>query len=444
MAPRKRSAPRDDDGVDTDSRQNSPPPKAKKPSVASNAQAIASLSHKMSGVDSQLATMNTLLTQMVSATSQQASPVHPVNQYSENVTAAPAGPPLTTAAAQLDIASQLPALANNMAFGPAATGLTSQAPLQGTTALSAASTALDPRLAPGVYGTTAYTQSPRTRHHTAGPALAQPTAAALPFSTWPVQQSSAPTPGTPLNPAIQTQQSHAYPWDHPTTVQDMAADTLLTRRVAEALQAVATPFVAGQGKDAQFPHLFVTRGPKKSKTNMGEPSMPEFLWGFIQIVKGKGNASPDVPYMMAHLEQLTEDAKSYDWKCVRAWSEEVLSKVAKGQLVWSDTYRIDRLQTELSHKTPLTNSTVASPSVKKGDVYEMAEDIRSAKPGPPCKFYQSATCSHSNDHVQNGYRQLQVCSFCLTNKCQFQPHSLKDCKSKKFEKPKKGDSGFGN
>ena len=50
--------------MDNEGRPVSPPPKVKKPTVAENAQAIASLAEKINGVDTQLATMNSFLAQL--------------------------------------------------------------------------------------------------------------------------------------------------------------------------------------------------------------------------------------------------------------------------------------------------------------------------------------------------------------------------------------------
>ena len=237
------------------------------------------------------------------------------------------------------------------------------------------------------------------------------------------------------------------PWDHPTTLQDLEADPTLTRRMAEALSAVAIPFTGIPGKHAQFPHHLVTRGPKKAKTNLGELSMAEYTWGFLQIIKTKDFADESVPFMNAHLERVLEDAMMYEWADVRKWSEEVCTRIAKATLQWADTYIIDRLQTQLSHKNMLGQSHSSGGATPgRPEAYEMSEAVRQAKPGPPCKFFQTGACTHTNDHVQKGYRQLHVCSYCLANKCLLQPHSSKDCKTKRFNSQKKGqsESGFGS
>ena len=98
----------------------------------------------------------------------------------------------------------------------------------------------------------------------------------------------------------------------------METDEDLTRRVAVALQA-AMPFSTVNGKHAQFPHHLITRGPKKAKTNLGELSLSEYIWGFMQIVKGKSPADEAVPLMSNHMEKIMEDAMTYEWEGSNNW-----------------------------------------------------------------------------------------------------------------------------
>ena len=194
---------------------------------------------------------------------------------------------------------------------------------------------------------------------------------------------------------------------------------------------------------AQFPYQLVTRGEKRVKTTMGDLTLSEYLWAFIQMIKSKGQSDPDVPFMNMHLERIIEDTKKYEWGSVRMWSEEICTRVADGRVAWSNTYEIDRLQGELAHKTLLAT---AKTGAKEGGGYELSEELRKAKPAPPCKAYQHGSCTSDGDHVQNGYRHIHVCSHCFTNKCSFIPHPFKECKSKSYFTHKKSaqESGFDN
>ena len=175
--------------------------------------------------------------------------------------------------------------------------------------------------------------------------------------------------------------------------------------------------------------------------------MAEYTWGFLQLIKVKEFSDDSIPHMNTHLERVLEGAMMYEWSDLQKWSEEVCTRVSKGTLRWADTYIIDRLQTQLSHKNVLVQAQSSGGATSpRMDSYEMSDLVSQAKPGPPCKCFQAGTCTHTNDHVQKGYRQLHVCSYCLANKCLLQPHSTKECKTKKFNSQKKAqlELGFGN
>ena len=281
----------------------------------------------------------------------------------------------------------------------------------------------------------------RGRHHTSGQPYATPLGW-LGHSTLPPR--SPLLAGQQRVDYLAAQQQPAHPWDHPATLQDLGSNPL-TRRVVEAIHTAAAPFSGHMGKHAQFPHHLITRGPKKQKTNLGELGLAEYVWGLLQIIKARDPSDDSVPYMNLHLERVVEDATIYAWEGVRQWSEDVCSRVSLGTLRWSDTYIIDRLQSQTSHGALISKD---SKQLMQGrvDSYDMSEEVKKAKPGLPCKFHQMGTCSYSSDHVQNGYRQLHVCAYCLANKCQLQPHTGKECKTKKFNSQKKNqsESGFGN
>ena len=279
--PRKR--PRDHDGQDDLGRQPSPPHKVPKPTVAANAQDIAILSEKMSGVDNQLSTMNSLLAHLASEktnvtnlpdqvanASQQSFNPQTAVLHASNTPAID----LTAAATNTQAANYV----NTPSCPPAATLMAGASHLYNTAPHYT-------QVAAPFHQPTGTV--PRARHHTAGPecqtqttsppvghpaGIPAPTAwTAAPVTGYQPPPTPQPTGGM-FGPPPPT--TTVNPWDHPTTLQDLEADTHLTRWVAEALHVVATPF-AGQAKSTQFPHFWVTQGPKKQKTNLGELSFPD-------------------------------------------------------------------------------------------------------------------------------------------------------------------------
>ena len=66
-----------------------------------------------------------------------------------------------------------------------------------------------------------------------------------------------------------------------------------------------------------FPHIPITRGNKREKTDLGELSIAEFNYGMFQVIKY------NEPHLQAairnHLEQVNEDAMTWRWEDVRLW-----------------------------------------------------------------------------------------------------------------------------
>ena len=220
-------------------------------------------------------------------------------------------------------------------------------------------------------------------------------------------------------------------------------------RVAHLLTSHLAPLGTSQGKK-QFAHFYVRRGSKRSKTTLGELSVPEYNFGFMSLIDSPDTFDADKPHMFRHLANLNEDASSYEWPWVRFWSEEICALVAGGKLSWDDDYKIDLLRLKFAQQNKLSSTKDTPYSDPKGIDFhtELSPEVRAAKPGPPCRPFNTGSCSFTHHHVQNGYRRLHVCSHCVSQKCLLLPHSVDKCKSKVFttaprpQRPKE-DPGFG-
>ena len=236
-------------------------------------------------------------------------------------------------------------------------------------------------------------------------------------------------------------------WEPPTTITELEADQGLARTVAEAIQAAVALIATGaKGRHEQaFPSYYVTRGLKRTRAQLGECTFPEYMYGYMQLMKTVKSREVWVD-MNRHLEQVVNDARTYPWPSVRAWSEEVCAHVAEGKLAWSDQYETDRLQTRISHASPQQAAGLGD--LKGSNILaEASEAVRLARPAPPCRAYQSGSCPDYNHHVSNGFRALHICEFCLMNKCLYLLHPKRDCRSKSYKKPSPytaQPSGFGN
>ena len=281
------------------------PTKRRKPTAATNAEAIEEMGSKLEGVDKQLANIANMLS-VLSSQQTQPSAGTPVPTSTVMGGCAPGSADVQTPAAPpranrttnqqvIDPGQLLPTPGATVDL--TLTGQHDHAPLPTTT---------QPPL-----------QQPagRSRHVTTGqlPQPAQPYGwAGVPG----ISTGQQPTAHASLGFA--PNQPPTRPWIMPTSIHETDSDVSLTRRVAEALHAAVDPLAAHTGKHPHHAHDFVTRGNKRSKTGLGELTLSEYIWGFIQLIKSKEASDHSIPYMNNHLEALAEDAKTYDWAGVRA------------------------------------------------------------------------------------------------------------------------------
>ena len=207
----------------------------------------------------------------------------------------------------------------------------------------------------------------------------------------------------------------------------------LPARMAHLISSSLNPLAASQGKKL-FAHFYVKRGLKKVRATLGELSLAEYNYGFMCLINSPLTYHHDKPFMFRHLSNINEDASTYEWVGVRAWSEEVCLLIADGALTWDDEYKIDILHLKLSQDVKLsTTTTRRPPSDPSGEPsLILSPEVRAAKPGPPCRAFNAGSCSFPEHHVQNGYRHLHVCQHCIYQKCALLPHSREKCKSKMY------------
>ena len=283
-----------------------------------------------------------------------------------------------------------------------------------------------------------FSSSP-TRHHDQTPHQAYPGPHRARHATQPTHPYRASSLRDPLGPG-----PHAR--HLPANLQAFEDDAGLQQRVAHYLTASLAP-LHGHGKKV-FPHSYVTRGIKRTKTTLGELSLPEYNMGYMRLMNSKEVDSADRSHMYKHLEAVNEDAVLYDWADVRAWSEECCARVADpdSDLVWSDYYSIDLLRLKLSQANRASRQHQEMPrdSCTFEGLSDVTTEVKAARPAPPCRHFNAGACTSRSHHVVNGFRYLHICAYCITNKCSFLPHSEKDCRSKDFKKkPREPELGFG-
>lgn len=223
------------------------------------------------------------------------------------------------------------------------------------------------------------------------------------------------------------------------TVAGLNEDDDLQRRVSQLLCQNLNPVAHSNAGKRFFAYAHVVRGRKKVKTGLGELTLAEYNFGLIQVMKGHdGQIRKSIGQ---HIEDLNEDAINYAWQDVRAWSEEVCTRIHENRLNWLDETRIEYLRLKMSQ---VFRGRGNDQDRQDGDGYRMDPDIAQGKPGPPCRQFNFGNCQSPDDHLVNGYRHLHICSFCIYNKCVFLKHPERECKGKRFKNDRKKNAGQGN
>ena len=210
--------------------------------------------------------------------------------------------------------------------------------------------------------------SPCRDRHPSAPPVASPRPQAARSSQWPGRESMfLPREGSSnisdIDPLIARPGFRPYR-DFPSSLQGLEEDPDLSNRVATLLSASIMPLAHTTGKKC-CAHSFIARGNKRTRTTLGDLSIPECTTGFIRMINHQDTPIANKPFMFKHLEHINEDAIIYEWPDVRAWSEEMCTLVAEGTLRWSDEYRIDIMRLKLSQRHPKHDASAYSAATKE-------------------------------------------------------------------------------
>lgn len=268
------------------------------------------------------------------------------------------------------------------------------------------------------------------------------------------QQSDPLRPSTTLRPPrVQTSVSDSWAaWSSahnqhepssryhslPTSVHEVPLNHSVDAQVQQLLASTVHNLGKGNTPPYDFPYKYILRGPEKIKASINSVTLPEHLWGIFRIIHDPKTLSDTKPCLMAHIEQIVEDAREYEWDTgVRRWSEEVFSRISEGRLAsgWHATDEIQRLRMILAQSKPMT--TRPNTQNQQRDVFNRRQPSQSQpqadilKGGPPCPDYNStAGCSLKSGHIKDGKRLVHICAFCLHNTSATNTHSEAHCRNK--------------
>lgn len=239
-------------------------------------------------------------------------------------------------------------------------------------------------------------------------------------TSWIIKQATARGPGL-------------FPQNLPTSITENRDDDGLDETVQKILADTAHQLARGSKKQDLFPHNYVFRGPELRKPSFNSLSLQEYAWAIIRMTKDVTVPDEIKPELYNHVEDILEDACTYDWpKAVRKWSEQVFNMIAHNRLPlgWKDTSRIQMMRLSISHaSTARLSITNAKDIPKYKPLPNVNQDL--LKGGPPCRDFNSQNgCALPSGHLRAGKKMIHICSFCLSNTSAANPHSEAECRNK--------------
>ena len=178
-------------------------------------------------------------------------------------------------------------------------------------------------------------------------------------------------------------------------------------------------------RDIPWPHYGVYKGSKHKPADYDELSLPEFVYGYMDLVLRNNTISSSIRRrMLHHLQDLMEDAMNYPWPNVRNFHGVLLGEMERDLLKWKDRDAIQRLRAKHSQTRRSDGPSQASSS---------SSSARSNAPAKlpsgtePCEAYQRGACPHEDDHSSARGTLKHVCAYCWRARKKLYVHPERDC-----------------
>lgn len=215
---------------------------------------------------------------------------------------------------------------------------------------------------------------------------------------------------------------------------EQAAGAAIEEQVKVLLTSTAQHFSAIRGKP-QYPHDYVVRGQTKQKVSFSALSISEYGWALMAMCKDPKIDQVNKPRISAHLFNVFEDARDYNWSQVREWSEDVFCRLAqKNPPTWDDMfdYESQLLRAAVS-KAQGGKMSLPANANNNQQRRQNTSTTRSAKDRHDicCPAYNtSAGCTKQDPHTTGQYTFGHHCEYCRSELDLIHQHPAIYCRIK--------------
>jgi hypothetical protein len=184
-----------------------------------------------------------------------------------------------------------------------------------------------------------------------------------------------------------------------------------------------------------YPHKHVMRGAGRTAPLALNLTLPEFIFGYTEMMDSSHIDPAIRSHMMRFLKLLMEDTNVRPWASVRHYHMTIIQAMEAGQLSWGDTEQMLAIQRQHARTgAPVAVSTPRRISTPTRAANGVATPLY-------CSQYQTNACERATDHDSPRGFLHHCCAYCLrvTGRT-ISSHGESECRRKKAADEAKNSS----
>lgn len=160
------------------------------------------------------------------------------------------------------------------------------------------------------------------------------------------------------------------------------------------------------------PFAFLDREQQRLILKSGHPeelNLTQHLSGLCAMAQDQCDKRGNVHAILSHITQLLDDQSYMQWHKVRAFSNTVVSNIARGNWMWLDDKMIERC---------------------RNNIYMRSRSVEEPAWSAPCPRYNRGRCEHQETHSVGEVEMRHVCMYCAASGFE-NTHTLRACNWKR-------------